>query len=123
MRGILTSYLTKTHPTSEEEDTIKIAFLRDELGASAAGGAESQGDDKESFDSSQKSSKDSNNVAGDNSADDANWKLLCALTYRITRKKILKNAILLLEEVIDWVDKILTNKNQVGSMMTKSCID
>jgi hypothetical protein len=100
LRIILVSNLTKAHPTTEEEDTIKLSFLRDELGAATSG----------------EDSSHINNVAGDDSAEDANWKLLCALTYRITRKKILKNAILLLEEIIDWVDKILTNKNQVSSL-------
>jgi hypothetical protein len=94
LRSILVSNLTKGHPTTEEEDTVRLAFLRDELGAAD-------------------SSDSADNAAGDDSAEDGNWKLLCALTYRITRKKILKNAILLLEELIDWVDKILTNKNQV----------
>jgi hypothetical protein len=92
LRNVLISFLTKTHATTEEEDMIKMSFLRDELGSQ----------DKEG------------GATGDDSADDANWKLMCALTYRITRKRILKNAILLMDSVIDWIDKIITNKNQVN---------
>lgn len=92
LRAILTSNLTRAHNTSEEEDCIQLAFLRDHLGA---------GD------------KPSRGAAGDDSADDADWRLLCALTYRITRKRVLKNAILLLEALIDWIVKIIASRSQV----------
>ena len=99
LRNILISNLTKTHPTTEEEDTIKLAFIRDEIGSI----------EKQAVAS----------AAGDDSADDANWKLLCALTYRITRKRILKNAIVLLDLLIDWIDKIITHRNQVCNVISR----
>ena len=96
LKSILISNLTKTYPTTEEEDTIQWAFLRDEVGNVTA------------------------TNRGDDSAENAKWKLLCALNYRITRKRILKNAIMLMEEICDWINKIISARQQVRYISTSS---
>ena len=98
LRSILISNLTKTYPTTEEEDTIQWAFLRDEVGNVTA------------------------TNRGDDSAENAKWKLLCALNYRITRKRILKNAIMLMEEICDWIDKMISARQQVRHISTYQLI-
>lgn len=90
---------------------MKLSFLRDEL---AGAGTETEIEAGTGTGTEGAGVEVAGGATGDDSAEDGRWKLLCALTYRITRKKILKNAVLLLEELCDWIDKIIANKNQVG---------
>ncbi len=110
LRSILTTHLSRAYPTSEEEDMIRLAFLRDNKPSSVSPTTTStkpqtKNDNRLTKDGLLKSS-----ASSDDSAEDTNWKLLCALTYRITRKRILKNTILLLDDIINWIDVIIQKR-------------
>lgn len=114
-RGILLSMLNK-YPTSAAEDEAILRMLRQHLKYSAANQSASNAMcsrekydiNDDAYDCSQILSEDQMGQLSEMDPNsDIYWRTVSAVTYRLTRKRILITAVQQLDELIEYFDYIL----------------